>query len=367
MKKRLFGIWLLILITSACSSKEVIEETKPVWLVKTWLLVLNKAENKARILDVGNGGRVAELLVTGVAPHEAALHEPSGIAVVTNYGTRENPGSSLTLIDVREQEVTKTIDLGRFRRPHGVQFFEDGVRVAVTAEENESLLVVNIETGEVETRIRTREKISHMVVLSPDEKTAYVSNIGSGSVSVIDLQGKQPVKTLRLGNGSEGLDITPDGRELWVANREQDTVAVVDTEALKVVETLECGSFPIRLKFTPDGQHALISNARSGDVAVFSRSDRAEIARIQMELTAKEVEGRLLQFELSPVPIGIVIDPVSSRAFVANSNADIVTIIDLNTWQVAGRLDAGEEPDGMAFLRFEVEESSGTSGNVTED
>jgi len=367
MRKRVFGFWLLILIISACSSKEVIEEKKPSRVVKTWLLVLNKAENRARILDVDNGGDVVELLVTGVAPHEAALHEPSGTAVVANYGTRENPGSSLTLIDVCEQEVTKTIDLGRFRRPHGLQFFEDGTRVAVTAEGNKSLLVVNVETGEVEKTIRTREMISHMVVLSPDEKTAYVSNIGSGSVSVIDLQGEELVKTLKLGNGSEGLDVTPDGRELWVANREQDTVAIIDTDALKVVATFECGSFPIRLKFTPDGQHALISNARSGDVAVFSRSDRTEIARIPMELTATEVEGRLLQFELSPVPIGIVIDPVSNRAFVANSNADIVTIIDLNTWQVAGRLEAGEEPDGMAFLRFEVEEITGTSGNVTEE
>lgn len=140
MKKKLFGISLLILIIGACSSEEVIEERKPARLVKTWLLVLNKAENRARILDVANGGGVVALLVTGIAPHEAALHEPSGTAVVTNYGTRENPGSSLTLIDVREQEVTRTIDLGRFRRPHGLQFFEDGARVAVTAEGNESLL-----------------------------------------------------------------------------------------------------------------------------------------------------------------------------------------------------------------------------------
>ncbi len=366
MKKGIFGFWLLILIISACSSKEL-SEKKPTRLVKAWLLVLNKAENRARILDVDNGGDVVEFLVTGVAPHEAALHEPSATAVVANYGTRENPGSSLTLIDLREQKVSKTIDLGRFRRPHGVQFFEDGTRVVVTAEGNQSLLVVNVETGEVEKTIPTRGKISHMVVLSPDEETAYVSNIGSGSVSVIDLQSEKLVKTLRLGNGSEGLDVTPDGRELWVANREQDTVAIVDTEALEVVATFDCGSFPIRLKFTPDGQHALISNARSGDVAVFSCSDRTEIARIPMELTATEVEGRLLQFELSPVPIGIVIDPVSNRAFVANSNADIVTIIDLNLWQAAGRLEAGGEPDGMAFLRLEVEETTGTSGNVAKE
>jgi YVTN family beta-propeller protein len=364
MTKRVFGFWLLALSLSACSSKELSEEKKPAPVVKAWLLVLNKSENRARILDVGNGGDVVEILVTGVAPHEAALHEPSGTAVLTNYGTRENPGSSLTLVDLHEGKVTRTIDLGKFRRPHGIQFLEDGKRVAVTAEGNKSLLVVDVSTGEIKNVFPTREEISHMVVLSPDEKKAYVSNIGSGSVSVIDLKGEERLKTLKLGEGSEGLDVSPDGRELWVANREQDTVAIIDAETLEIVETVDCASFPIRLKFTPDGRHVLISNARSGDIAVFSSSDRKEVSRIPMELTATEVEGRLLQFELSPVPIGIVFDPLRDRAFVANSNADIVTIIDLNSWQVEGRLDAGEEPDGMAFLRFEVEEITGTNGNV---
>jgi hypothetical protein len=34
---------------------------------------------------------------------------------------------------------------------------------------------------------------------------------------------------------------------------------------------------------------------------------------------------------------------------VANTNADIVTMIDLKTWQVAGRLMAGKEPDGLGY------------------
>lgn len=367
MKMRTFGSRILMLAMIVAGSCQQSSDVKPEAAVKSLLLVLNKAENRGRILDLEKGGEVVEILVTGVAPHEVALHQPSATVAVTNYGTRENPGSSLTMIDLRRQRVTRTIDLGRFRRPHGIQFFHDGLRLAVTAEGNKSLLVVNVETGEVETAIPTREETSHMVVISPDETIAYVSNIGSGSVSVIDLQGGKLIKTLRLGNGSEGLDIGPDGRELWVANREQDTVSIIDTEALEVVESVECGSFPIRLKFTPDGRFVLVSNARSGDVAVFSRADRSEVARVSMELTATEVEGRLLQFELSPVPIGIVIDPVGNRAFVANSNADIVTIIDLGSWKVIGRLEAGEEPDGMAFLRLGVEEITGTNGNVIED
>lgn len=49
------------------------------------------------------------------------------------------------------------------------------------------------------------------------------------------------------------------------------------------------------------------------------------------------------------MPVGILVSPKLSHAFVANTNADIVTMIDLKTWQVAGRLTAGKEPDGLGY------------------
>jgi hypothetical protein len=36
-----------------------------------------------------------------------------------------------------------------------------------------------------------------------------------------------------------------------------------------------------------------------------------------------------------------------NQAFVANTNADVVIVIDLKTWQIVDRLTAGNEPDGL--------------------
>jgi YVTN family beta-propeller protein len=312
------------------------------------LLVLNKSENTGTFLDRSDG-RLLATVVTGVAPHEVAVTSDGTLAVAANYGTRENPGSSLTLIDMESRKVVKTISLGKYRRPHGVQFFRDNRRVAVTVEGSQALIVVNLETQEVEKVIRTRQVVSHMVVMSADEQKAFVTNLGSGTVSVIDLPESRLVMNLATGDGAEGLDISPDGTELWVANRGEDTIAIVDTDTLELVEKLECASFPIRVKFTPDGEHVLVSNARTGDVAVFSAHHRREVRRIPMELSAKEQENRLLQFDLSPVPIGIVIDRLGEKAYVANSNADIISVIDMQTWSIVARLQAGIEPDGMAL------------------
>ena len=340
-----WGIASVLLLIASCAQPKKPEPPRP----QPVLMVLNKSENTATILNPDNGEKLATL-VTGVAPHEAAVSAHSHLAVITNYGTRENPGSSLTVVDLKEYRVLKTIDLGKYRRPHGILFLPGGSRVAVTAEGNQSLIVVDIETGTIEKTIRTRQKVSHMVALDPRGKTAYVANIGSGTISILDLEESRLVKNLRTGKGTEGLDLSPDGKELWVANRGDDTLAIVDTETLKVEEKLECAGFPIRVRFTPDGRHVLVSNARSGDIAVFSAESRKELRRIPMEFTAREKkENRIFDFDLSPVPIDILIDEAGNRAFVANSNADLVSVIDLNEWKVKGRLTAGKEPDGMAF------------------
>ena len=41
--------------------------------------------------------------------------------------------------------------------------------------------------------------------------------------------------------------------------------------------------------------------------------------------------------------------PGGRRAYVANTNADTVSVVDLDGWAVTGVLRAGKEPDGMAF------------------
>lgn len=325
------------------------------------LLVLNKAEASASLIDLDTGAVVATL-PTGQGPHEAAVDPEGRFAVVTNYGTGPAPGSSLTVIDMPAARVTRTIDLGSYRRPHGVAWLPDGRRVAVTAEANKALLVVDARTGKVEAAIDTGQEVSHMVALSPDGARAYVANIGSGSVSVIDLKARTLIRNLPTGDGAEGIALSPGGGTLWVTNRAADTVSVIDTKTLAVAATLPSADFPIRAATTPDGRHVLVSNAQSGDLAVFDAARRVEARRIKMERAAAPTDGRLFgdQFGASPVPVGVLVHPDGREAYVANTNADAVAVIDLADWSVRGWLKAGREPDGMAFSARRVKGAGGS-------
>jgi len=81
---------------------------------------------------------------------------------------------------------------------------------------------------------------------------------------------------------------------------------------------------------------------------------RRLVARVSM--TSASVEGRERDERLfgsrfggSPTPVGVLVEPGGERAYVANTNADVVTVINLRELAIEGRLVAGSEPDGMAW------------------
>jgi len=86
----------------------------------------------------------------------------------------------------------------------------------------------------------------------------------------------------------------------------------------------------------------------------FDQCDRRGVARgcsFPRTTPVEQREGRLFadRFGKSPVPVGILISPDGRLAYIANTNADLITVIDLESLEVTGRLKAGQEPDGMGF------------------
>lgn len=325
------------------------------------LVVANKAEATVSLVDLASG-EVRATLPTGEGPHEVAVSGDGRLALISNYGTRQAPGSTLTLIDVAAARVVRTIDLGEYRRPHGLVWLPDGQRAVVTAEANKALLVIDAIGGTVLFSLSTSQEISHMVALTPDGRRAFVANIGSGSLTAVDLEKRHVIASVPTGAGAEGVAVTPDGGQVWVTNRAADTVTVLDASSLEVLATLPAPSFPIRAVATPDGAHVLVTAARSGDIKVFDAASRRLARAVMLEVAASETAGRLFgdAFGSSSVPIGIVVTPDGRRAYVAHANADVISVVDLATWQRVGSLRAGKEPDGMGFSPLKVEVTRAT-------
>jgi YVTN family beta-propeller protein len=315
------------------------------------LVVLNKSDNTASIVDVATK-QILATVTTGFGPHEAETVPGGRVVVVSNYGTTEKPGHSLTVLDLQNRAAVGTVELGPNARPHGLDAIAPE-RTLVTCEGTKELLVVDPLHRKVLQRIPIGKETSHMVVATSNGSRAFVANIGSGSVSVVDLtadKGKA-IAEIPTGKGAEGIDMRPGDAEVWVVNRDANTISVIDTQKLAVTGTIPLGEFPIRIKFVPGGKRALVSCAKTGDVAVLDAATRTVVRRISLDREAVPgASDRLFstRFGKSPVPVGILIAPDGRHAYVASTNADVVSVIDLEKLAVVDRITAGHEPDGLA-------------------
>ena len=324
------------------------------------LVVSNMNDHTATVLDAATG-RVHATLTTGEGPHEVAISRDGRLAVVSNYGVRGKPGSTLTVIDVASAAVARTLRLAGFVRPHGMAFLPGDTLVAVTSEVGQAVLLVDVRDGRVADTLGTRARVSHMVALTADGARAYTSNIPDNTISVIDVRGGDSTRTITVGRIPEGIAVTPDGREVWVGSNRDSTVVVVDAARGVVIDTLRGFGMPYRIVVTPDGRLAVISDPVKGEVRVVSVADRKDRFRIAVPadslVATAEVPG-------SPSPEGVAVSRDSRWAFVTLQGRNRVITIDLGRGAIVAYAPTGTWSDGIGYSPV-VRTSRGAEGGGT--
>ncbi len=229
------------------------------------LMVVNKSDDSVSVLDVASG-RLIETVATGAGPHEVAISPDGKRAAVSNYGTGSRAGNSLTLFDPAEPGQSTDIDLNGGKRPHGLAWLQDSRHLLVTSEISASLLLVDTHTGQTIAGIPTEQALSHMVAVDPQRQRAYVANIDSGSLSVIDLSTRSLLRVIPTGPGTEGVGVAPGSGDIWMTNRGEHKVAVVDPETLEV---------KYRLVRCRSGSHSPRTGARHWSATPWGRPQRS--------------------------------------------------------------------------------------------
>jgi len=313
------------------------------------LLVVRKTDEAVDFMDPGSGLRLASVAL-GHAPHEVSVSPDGRRAAVTHYGTPERPGSTLSIVDLAQPRELKRIDLAPHTRPHGVAWFAAD-RIAVTTEGSKHLLVVDPDGGRVVSAVETAQDVSHMVAVSADGVRAYVTNIGSGTTTALDLVAGRKLGDIATGAGSEALALTPDARELWVAARADGQVVVVDTASLEIRARLPLPGIPIRIAITPDGRTALATCAGSSELVAFDVASRQERGRrkVDVSLAPGAAERPFAQIaQGSALPVGLLVARDGRSAYVAATMGDRVVQYDVTTLEPLRSIEVGGEPDGLA-------------------
>ena len=338
-------------------------ETTP----STALLVLSKQDHTIAIVDPHDLHVVAKAPV-GDDPHEVIASTDGRTAYVSNYGFGQF--HTITIIDLVGQKRVGTIDLGALRGPHGLDFA--GGKLWFTAEAAKSIGSYDPATGKIDRIIGIGQNRTHMLYVFPDSKRIVTTNVNSGTITVLDKtegaagapMGPPPgmpppppgapgtggqdrarrlpgppggdwnETVIAVGKGDEGFDVSPDGKEAWTANAWDGTISVVDLTGLRVTDTIKANvPGANRVKFTPDGKLALVSLLGSPELVVIDTATHAVIKRLPIGHGAA----------------GILMEPGGKRAFVACTPDSYVAVIDLETLTMVGKIDAGGNPDGLAW------------------
>jgi YVTN family beta-propeller protein len=301
------------------------------------LLVLNKSDATLSFVDVLTMKTVATI-PTGEGPHEVAVSDDGRVAVVANYGTGPNPGTTLSVVDVVARKELRRVALPGLLRPHGIQAV--GSRFWFTAEGSRVIARYDAAADRIDFISGSGADTTHMIIAVRGEKTLYTANIGSNSVTVFDLAAAPRnivLKQIPVVKGPEGMDLSPDGAELWVASRiPNGGIAIVNAATNMVSQTLPAETKTAnRVKFTKDGKYVLVSDAGANTVLVYDAATKEMIKAVAM----------------AGEPSGILMSPDGKSAFVACAGAKKVQVMELTTFSITHEIETGNVPDGLAYSR----------------
>lgn len=295
------------------------------------IVVTNKSTSTVSIIDLASGQALATL-PTGNNPHEIVLSANGRTAVITDYGTGNSP--TLTVIDVPGRQVTRTIPLGQYTRPHGIAWLPGDSLVAVTSEASQHVVIVHVASGAIRKAIPTQKAGSHMVAVTADGTRGWTGDMGSHTVTELDLVNGTYVRSITVPNTPEAINVTPDGSEVWVGSNATGKVSVVNTATGAVTTAAEGVSWPYRVLFTPDVKTVVLPDMRNHDVRFVDRATHNELSRIALPGAG---------------PQGVIMTPDGRYLLESLSTQARVVVIDMRTRTVAGYIPAGATPDGVAY------------------
>ncbi len=304
---------------------------------KGLLLVANQDDHTLSILDPDAGRLIAKVTSNGIRGHEVAASPDGKFAYLPIYGDsgvgqRGSNGRTIEVIDIDKHQVVSTIDLGRPVRPHCIRFGPDGM-LYVTAELDKAVDIVDPRSGQLVGSVPTGRAESHMFVFSKDGTHAYTSNVGTGSVSLIDLKLRKLVTVISVADIAQRISISNDGNYIFTSDQREPRLAVIDTRQNHVKHWIELPTMGYGTAPTNDGQSLLVTLPEDGRVAL-------------VNLSSFKIDRTL---EVGAHPVEILMRPDQPIAYISCSQDGKIAVVNLKEWRVEKMLDSGPGADGLAW------------------
>jgi YVTN family beta-propeller protein len=169
-----------------------------------------------------------------------------------------------------------------------------------------------------------------------DESTLPPPDKSLDGIGIFDVAQNKLLRKVPGGSDPEQFAIGRDGL-LYVSNEDAAGLSFVDPVKGNVLATVTTGAEPEGVTLSPDAKFVYVTSEDKGTVAVVDTAARQAVKTIPV--------GRR--------PRGIVFLPDGSRAYITNENDATVSVIDTAKLEVVQTISvgAGLKPMGMAMTR----------------
>lgn len=325
------------LIALAACAPVAAPEPASVGAMPPTLFVAAKRGNTLSKVDLTTGEEVLRV-PSCTNPHELATSPDGQHVALACYG-----GTTVDVFRSGDLEKVASYDLGETARPHGIVWHANG-QIYVTAEGRQEIVeIAALSYHAVPPPIRysTGKQGSHMLAVSPDGRTAWTTDLGSRTVTRIDLVTRRAPLSVTVGEEPEGIALSPDGKTLWVSARGSNQAFALDPVTMQVRETVATGRFPLRIAVRPQGDVAITSDLQDGSLSVIATGNAKVIRRIAVS-SPEEAQTRF--------QVTTLWSDDGSKIYVAETASDTVAEVDYASGTVLRRFKVGEGGDGMAIL-----------------
>jgi DNA-binding beta-propeller fold protein YncE len=288
-----------------------------------------------------------------------------GSAGVGQPGT---DGQEMVVIDIPSRTVTGKVDFGHGVRPHCPVYDRASGMVYVTTELDQTVTIVDPKTLKIVGTVPTGQKESHMLVISRDGKRGYTSNVGAGSVSVLDLPGRKTVAIIPISSQAQRIAISNDDKMVFTSDQTKPQLAVIDTATNKIKTWIALPAIGYGAAATIDGRWLLVATSGAFHPPANGTPppqgiDPAKSSVAVIDLASLKVVRAI------PMPGGpqeILVSPDGKSAYVScfvkirdttaaapdravEKEIGQIAVIDLANWKMKSLIDTGQGADGLAW------------------
>jgi YVTN family beta-propeller protein len=206
----------------------------------------------------------------------------------------------------------------------------DAEKLFVTLPLINQVAVIDTRNWFVETYIDTGIKPTRIVV-QPDQQYVWVAN--EGGVTVIDRANSKVAAKILTGAGRHDVVISSDNRFAFVSNSESGTVSIIDIRKLEKLHDVKVGAEPAALAVSELSKAVYVASEGDGTVTVIEEQSHQVLAQIRTK----------------PGATSIRFAPGGRFGFVVNTKQSAVHIFDAASNRLLHEVNIVKSPDQIMF------------------